>query len=63
MKLLKSCMQNKQKLHFKKQMHVLYDFKSRYFSAPGSWIRSNGFKPEKGKAKIAANKINFTCQT
>ena len=47
MKPLKLYMQNRQKLLFKKQMHVLYDSKSGYFSASVPWIRSNGSEREK----------------
>ena len=41
-------MQNKEKLHFKKQMHVLHDSKSGCFSAPVPWVRSNGSEQETG---------------
>ena len=39
--------QNKQKLHFKKKMHVLYDFKSGFLPAPIPWVESSGSEMEK----------------
>ena len=54
---------NKQKLRVERQMCVLYDFKSGYFSVPVSWVRANGSEQETGGAiKMVTDRIKITYQ-